>query len=462
MKILLIVYDNEMYINTFPVGTGYIAAVLKKAGFKVEIYNQDMHHYPEEHLTRYLDANHFDMVGMGVIGGYYQYRKLLKISEAINKSRRRPFYVLGGHGPSPEPEYFIKKTGADAIVLGEGEETMVKLAQAVAAKRPLSTVDGLAYRDGLSVNVNKRRALIKNLDSIPCPSYDLFPMNFYRLFRSPHCVPRDFVATMVSGRGCPFHCAFCYRMDEGFRPRSTEGIIEEIKLLKSRFGITYISFSDELLVSSVKRTTELCEAFISERLDIKWECSGRLNYANPKMLQLMKRAGCVFINYGIEALDDNVLKEMKKCLTVEQIIKGIEATLKEGISPGFNVIFGSVGDSRQTLEKGVQFLLKYDDGSQLRTIRPVTPYPGSPLYYRALKTGQLKDCADFYENKHINSDLLAVNFTELSDREFHEVLYAANSTLIKNYFRHKQKVSLEEARKLYRELNANFRGFRQT
>jgi radical SAM superfamily enzyme YgiQ (UPF0313 family) len=462
MKILLVVYDNEMYINVFPTGLGYIAAVLKKSGFDVEIYNQDLHHYPEEHLTRYLDKHHFDMVGLGTIGGYFQYKKLLKISEAVNKSKNRPFYVLGGHGPSPEPEYFLKKTGADAIVIGEGEETIVELAKALAAKRSINNLDGIAFMERGKAVVNQRRPLIKDLDLIPFPAYELFPMYFYRLLREPHCASGDFVAPMISGRGCSFRCAFCYRMDEGLRCRSTEGIIEEIKMLKTNYGITYISFFDELLISSIKRTTELCEGFIRAGLNIRWTCNGRLNYAKPKVLQLMKKAGCVFINYGIEALDDEVLRAMNKCLTVEQIVKGIEATLKEEISPGFNVIFGNIGDNKNTLQQAVDFLLKYDDGAQLRTIRPVTPYPGSPLYYYALKNGLLKDCADFYENKHINSDLLAVNFTDMSDKEFHKALYDANQKLIKNYFKNKTKTSLDEARRLYMELNVNFRGFRQT
>lgn len=460
MKILLVVYDNDMYINVFPAGTAYIAAALKKAGHDVEIYSQDLHHYPEEHLTAYLDKNRFDMIGMGVIGGYYQYRKLLKISEAINRSKHRPFYVLGGHGPSPEPGYFLRKTGADAIVIGEGEVTIVELAKAVAAKRPLKGIEGIAYQDGEKTVVNKRRSLIKDLDSLPFPAYELFPMEFYRLSREPNCASRDFVLPMVSGRGCPFKCAFCYRMDEGFRHRSTASIVAEIKFLKRRYGVSYIYFADELLVSSVARTTELCETFIREKLNIKWWCNGRLNYANPKMLQLMKRAGCVFINYGIEALDDEVLRRMNKCLTVAQITKGIEATLKEGISPGFNIIFGNLGDNQRTLDKAVDFLIKYDDGAQLRTIRPVTPYPGSPLYYHAIKHGLLKDCADFYENKHVNSDLLAVNFTEMSDKAFHNALYAANRRLITNYFRNKSQGAVAEARRLYKDLNVNFRGFR--
>ncbi len=135
MRVLLVVYDNGSYVHWFPQGLAYIAAVLRREKCDVQIYNQDFHHYPDEHLTRFLDANKFDVVGIGVVGGYYQYRKLLALSQAINKSKNRPFFVIGGHGPAPEPEYFLKKTQADAAVIGEGEETIVELIKVVAARR---------------------------------------------------------------------------------------------------------------------------------------------------------------------------------------------------------------------------------------------------------------------------------------------------------------------------------------
>jgi len=179
-------------------------------------------------------------------------------------------------------------------------------------------------------------------------------------------------------------------------------------------------------------------------------------------LRLMKRAGCIFINYGIEALDDEVLKNIKKALTTEVIIEGIEATLQVGISPGCNIIFGNIGDTKETLNKAVEFLLKYDDGAQMRTIRPVTPYPGSELYYYAINKGLIKDCHDFYENKHVNSDLLTVNFSELSDDEFNRCLLEANSKLLANYFRKKLSSIIKDAQRLYLEKDITFRGFRQT
>lgn len=463
MKVLLVVYDNDSYISWFPQGIASIAAVLIKNGYKVEIYNQDVHHYPDAHLTTYLDNNDFDIIGVSIIAGYYQYKKLLALSQAIAKSKNRPeHYIIGGHGPSPEPEYFLNKTEADIVVMGEGEETIIELLAALANHDSLHDIKGIAYRDGNEVQVTNRRELIQDIDTIPWPAYDLFPIDHYRLLRMPHANHSDFVLPMLSGRGCTFTCNFCYRMDQGFRPRSAEAIIEEIQYLKKEFGINYIAFSDELLMSSKQRTVEICEAFIKADLNIKWDCNGRLNYASPDVLDIMKKAGCVFINYGIEAFDDKVLQKMNKALTTKQIERGIDATLKAGISPGLNMLFGHIGDNRESLKAAVDFLLKHDDGAQMRTIRPVTPYPGSPLYYHAIDKGLIKDIDDFYQNKHLNSDLFAVNFTELSEEELYSELTKANVTLTENYFENKKKNIKTQTEQLYKKRDASFRGFRQS
>ncbi len=306
-----------------------------------------------------------------------------------------------------------------------------------------------------------KEAVFKDIDSIPWPAYELFPMEQYRLLRMPHCTHSDFVMPMLSGRGCTFTCNFCYRMDKGFRPRSPESIVEEILYLKKEFNISYIAFSDELLMSSKQRTIEICESFLKANLNIKWDCNGRLNYATPEVLSVMKKAGCVFINYGIEAFDNDVLKKMQKALTINQINKGIEATLAAGISPGLNMLFGHIGDTRDSLNSAVDFLIKHDDGAQMRTIRPVTPYPGSPLYNYAIEKGLIKDIRDFYENKHLNSDLFAANFTELSEEELYSELSKANIRLMENYFENKKKLMVEQTQHLYSTRDASFRGFRQ-
>ena len=443
MKILLVSYDNDNTIPYFPLGLGYVAAAIRNAGHEVKIYQQDIYHYPPAHLTDYLNHNHFDAVGLGACGGYYQYQVMKNNCAAINASTDRPMIWLGGHLPSPEPEYFLRTLHADFVVLGEGELSTVALLdqyeKSALVKSSYSDVRGIAYLNDQDHYVeNIRMPLIQDVDSISYPAYDLFEMEPYFLYPVPNKYRKDRTMVMLSGRGCPFKCNFCYRMDEGFRPRSTSEIVKEIQTLKSKFGITYIAFWDELLMSSIKRTYEICNAFLEANLDIHWNCNGRLNFAckDVELLKLMKRAGCVFINYGIESMDDQCLKLMNKNLTTEMIVQGVENTLAAGISPGLNIIFGNFGENRGVIEKDVEFLLKYDDHAQLRTIRPVTPYPGTDLYKYAVQKGLIANIKDFYENKHTNSDLLTCNFTDMSDEEFYECLHWANSILLEHHLRH--------------------------
>ena len=465
MKILMVVYDNDSYMTSFPMGLAYLAAAARNAGHEVSVYQQDIYHWPDEHLTNYLDNNEFDVVEVSVIGGYYQYQKLLSLSKAINASKNRGHfkYTIGGHGPASDPEYFLRKTNADLVGIGEGEITFVEIMEAFEGKRSLDSVDGIAFIDEKGTYTRtKPRELIQDLDSIAWPAYDLFDMTYYTLMRYPNIRANERSISMLSGRGCTFACNFCYRMDKGFRPRSAESIIKEIEFLKKEYSIKYVAFMDELLMNSRERTLELCQAFIDSGISIKWYCNGRLNYADIDVLQKMKEAGCVFINYGIESLDNDTLKVMHKGLTRDMIIRGIENTLEVGISPGLNIIYGNINEPLSAIDDAVEFLLKYDDHAQLRTIRPVTPYPGSELFDYAIEHGLLKDTEDFYENKHTNSDLLAVNFTAYSDEEIYKKLNEANMRLIDKYLEVQSQKYKQICTDLYMNRNASFRGFRQT
>lgn len=357
----------------------------------------------------------------------------------------------------------MRKTGADIVGIGEGEITFVELMDAFAGKRSLESVDGIAFLDADGNYIRtKERELIQDIDKITWPAYDLFDITHYSLLRLPNIKGNERCMPVLSGRGCIFKCNFCYRLDKGFRPRSPQSIIDEIQFLKKEYNIKYIAFSDELLMSSRERTLELCQAFIDAELNVKWDCNGRLNFADLDVLYKMKEAGCVFINYGIESLDDDTLRVMHKGLTRQMIIRGIENTLEVGISPGLNIIYGNINEPLSAIDDAVEFLLKYDDHAQMRTIRPVTPYPGSELFDYAVEHNLLEGVEDFYENKHQNSDLLSVNFTQYTDDEVYEALYHANMKLIEKYQEVQAEASARICKDLYFNRNAAFRGFRQT
>ena len=151
---------------------------------------------------------------------------------------------------------------------------------------------------------------------------------------------------------------------------------------------------------------------------------------------------------------------MKKGLTIDQIHNGVKSTLSMGISPGLNLIWGFPGDTVENLQAATDFLMKYDPAHELRTIRPVTPYPGTALYAKAVKMGLLSGPQDFYENKHVNSDLFTVNFMDISTEEAHRHLMGANRALYQNYIEKRHSQFLNQTRQLYVEGNTSFRGFR--
>lgn len=441
MKLLLVSYDDKAHVSWFPLNLGYLASAVREAGHDVEIWEQDVTHLPDEALTAKLDREHYDFVGIGVVAGYYQYAKIIRLCKAARAAKRRPKIIIGGHGPSAEPEYFLRKTSADFCCVGEAERSIIDVMEG----RTTAIVRG---------------ELIEDLDSIPMPAYHLFNMHVRRLRRDPHASSTDFVAPVLAGRGCKYKCTFCYRMDPGLRLRSPDNILDEVEFLQKEYGITYIRFADELLMSSASRTMDICERILAREMSFKWSCSGRLNYATGDVLTAMTLSGCVFINYGIEAMDDDVLRNMKKGLNVDMIERGVKATLDAGISPGLNIIWGNIGDTKETLDKAVDFLLRNDDQGQLRTIRPVTPYPGTELYDYAIEHGLLSGVEEFYEKVHVNSDLVSVNFTDMTDNEMHYALHAANTLLLSNYYAKLEARALEQANRLYLDRDISFRGFR--
>lgn len=460
MKILFLMYDNEGAQNPIPMGPCYVAGYLKKSGLdEIHYYSQDVYHFPEEHLTEYLSTNHFDLVALGFNAGYFQYRKILAICSAINRARNRPFLVLGGHGPTPLPEFFIRVTGADAVVLGEGEVPFSNLVRALDAKAPLDSVKGIAFRKGDQIIVNERERPIPNLDNIPHPYYDPLPMEYYVNAKVFQMKPTDRLIYMITSRGCNYRCNFCQRLEKGIRLRSVDGVLDELKKYVRDYRVNFVVFWDELFMLSEKRVVEIAEGILRDNIRINYWCTGRMNIVNSEILRMLKKSGCTYIDYGIEQFDNSALAGMNKLQTEDQIVRGIELTQREGIRIGFNIIFGNLGDTRESLRKSLDLLKKYNDFGQLRVIRPVTPYPGSELYRTCIDRGLLAGPQDFYD-KHRNVELLTVNVTDIPDDEIHRLLFEANREIIEDYYGHLGAEMTEKFRSVYSGEDLGFRGAR--
>ena len=442
-RVLFIIHDVYQNDNEFPLGPAYLSTILRKNGYAVDIYCMDIYHYSNEQLAKYLDKNEYDMIGLGFMAARVK-ETVLPLCKVINKHKKKALFMLGGPAVSATPEYFLNKTGVDSVVIGEAENAILNIKEGLNHTEP-----------------------VKNLNTISFPAWDLFPMEKYTTcINNPGMSKNEKMLIMLSSRGCINECSFCYRMTKGLRLRSISNIMEEIKLLNKTYGITYFEFADEFFSLSKKRIEEFNQALDENNLKIKYWCASRVKGVSEEVLQLMKDGGCVFINYGFESMDADVLKQMNKNTTPEQNEQAAKLTKQAGIPFGVNFIWNNPGDSIESLWKNVEFIKKYNTYSQVRTIRPVTPYPGCPLYYDAVRDGLLEGPEDFY-NKFSNSDLIMVNFTDMDKKTMYQELFLANSELINDHAVNTNMKKIEAIRlkdnfySLYFKGETKFRGARR-
>jgi len=421
-KVLFIIHDVYQDDNEFPLGAGYLASALKKEGVEVTVCCQDVFHYSNTEMAkRFLRDKEYDLIGIGFLAARFR-ETIVGLCETVSQHKKGAWLVLGGQGAAAIPEYVLKETQAEIAAIGEAEKTIIELLKCKLENKDLSQIKGIAYRQGDEVKINERRKPVIKLDELPFPEWSLFPIEKYisslRLFGADK---EDRTLAMLTTRGCVNRCNFCYRMEKGIRFRSVPNVIEEIKLLNDKYGITYFQMQDELFNFPKERLFALNDELKKNNLKIKFNCSARVDNFDEETALCLKEMGCKFINFGMESSDQNVLDLMEKNTLVEENIKAAEITKKAGIGLGLNFIWGNKGDTAESLGKNVELIKKYNTYDQIRTIRPVTPYPGCRLYYEAIEKGLLSGPGDFFD-KFKNSDLLMVNFTDIPEDEFYKLL----------------------------------------
>ena len=392
MKILLVVYDNDSHISYFPLGTAYIASACRNAGHDVKIFSQDVYHWPEADLTNLLDHERFDLVGIGTIGGYYQYAKLLKLSEAINGSKQRPFYVIGGHGPSPEPGYFLKKTGADAVVIGEGEETIKELLRAIEGKQDVSEIKGIAYLKDEKPFYTLKREPIADFNKLPLPDFSLVRYAKVKIYPVGRI------------RGCGMDCEFCTVKGKP-RCASPERLLEQISFLLETNDARHFFIVDDLFGQQREETLRFCNMLrdyqknTGRRLDVAVQI--RLDKAkDTELLSAMRQASINTVAIGFESPIEEELTAMNKHLRPEDMIALARIFHKFGFLIHGMFIFG------YPLKEGVDFKMSAKERikrfksfiyrSKIDTIQILLPgpLPGTELRRRLVRQNRVYPLED--------------------------------------------------------------------
>ncbi|MFO7865769.1 MAG: radical SAM protein [Candidatus Aminicenantes bacterium] len=416
MKILLIdpPFSRLMgfYRFFFPYGLGALSSYLKKDGHEVLIYDVDHGRTPVSMTsTDLLNVFHKYLEGVrdqdhpiwnevekvmrdfqpDVVGITFLSTKMGAVQN-LTRMAKRIFpevpVVLGGAHPTVLYESSLKKTGADYVVLGEGEETFAELARFLekGGTRP-EKIRGLAFRSGNGGIIRTpARPLIRDLDKMPFPDRE-------SLYRKETYRPDDFSMIMTS-RGCPYNCAFCSSIwERRVRYRSVRSIVEEIESLVNRFKTGNIYFKDDTFTLSRKRVLAFCDELEAKNLDINWECLTRIELVDEDIIQRMRRTGMNNLKIGIETGSQRLLNETNKNVTLEQIKRG--AGVLNRLNQKWSAFF-MLGYPDET-EEEIELSRKL-----IQEIRPtyvsmsvLVPYPGCRYYYELKKKGLLGEDTDW-------------------------------------------------------------------
>lgn len=440
----------------FPLGLGYIAAVLKKHGFAASVYNADFHTAPQylryvkllEGSSSYCAAldnpvhpvwteirnvivqEAPDVVGISI--------KTVKLKAAqtiarLCKSVREDLIVVGG-GPhcTALADQVLADPSIDYVIRGEGEFAFVELLGGLAQNRSMDTIGGLSHRTPSGVVHNDVRTLISDLDNIPFPARDSI------INHSLH--DSEAFGDMITSRGCPFDCAYCashLTWMRKVRYRSTANILREIKSVMGSFGTRQFTFWDDSFTLNKKRVFEFCDALNREKLGINWGCNTRFDLLDEALIVSMKQAGCNNVELGVESGSPRILGLIKKDTPLEKMESIASLLRKHGLYWSGFFLIGLPTETPEDIEMTVNLMRRLRPNYS--TLSIFTPYPGTELWQGLLQAGRVANNMDWHRYNHQSR---TNNFTGTIDNErFHELVdevsraFDANNNGIANIYR---------------------------
>jgi anaerobic magnesium-protoporphyrin IX monomethyl ester cyclase len=418
MKVLLINPPQTFYpgseqpAGNLPLGLMYLAALLQKANFKVEILDAFMVDsvfqrngvettvgMPFTKIRHELIERKPDVVG---ISGPFtcQIDNAVKISNLVKEVNPNILTVTGGPHVTLASEAFLREAkDVDIVVRGEGEYTMLEIAQTFEDRKQMDKILGIAYRQSGKIRLNPPRPLIKNLDQLPYPAYNLVDMERYlTLKKIGYRSFKDRAISMITSRGCPFNCCFCavhLHMGKDFRAHSAKYVVDHIQFVVKKFNVRNVFFEDDNLTLDIERFENICNDIISRNINIGWETPNgvRADCLNRELLKKMKQSGCKSVFIGVESGDQQILNNVIcKSLDLNRVVEFAKDAKEIGLKTGAFYIIGFPGETKENMQKTVDFALRlkreYDVGMHLFV---ATPSFGTRLYEECVIKGYVEE-----------------------------------------------------------------------
>jgi len=392
-----------------PLGLAYIAAVLRDH-VEINILDASIEGYDNEikireNLLRYglsykKIANRIRKFQPDLVGVSCMYSNLFQNVASVVRTAKEVDpeiqTIIGGAHPTFMFDQCMERCPElDMISRGEGEYIFLDVVKASRNGGALDKIPGLVWRDESNVRNNQSRPPIMNLDELPFPARDLFPIKKYQDVGIPsgNVYKRKPFMIMITSRGCPYLCTFCSSpiFWKKFRTRSPENVLDEMEHLVNDFGIREIQFFDDNLTCDRKRAKELFKGMIERKINVTWNTPNGIHceHLDEEMLDLMKESGCFEVTIAIESGDKDILKKIKKPTRHSQIEWAAKEIRKRGMESNGFFIIGFPWETKEQIQRTLDYAKKID--LDRISISIFNPLPGTALFDECVEKGYLKD-----------------------------------------------------------------------
>ncbi|MFX0179314.1 MAG: B12-binding domain-containing radical SAM protein [Candidatus Hodarchaeota archaeon] len=344
-----------------PLGMCYLSAILKKENYNVDIIDQAATGYDSRQIINWIKKKDPDILGFSTLSVSGSGNSAAMTAEEVKKWNPNIKIVFGNrHATVNDYRILNKYPHVDICVRDEAEYTFLELINAFEKDSPLKEIRGITYRNNGKVIRNEQRELIEDLDALPFPDRKSLNFTYTGNFGNLEFAPKGFTS-MISSRGCPYKCTFCYgKRSVGFRMRSIENIMDEILYLENE-GYLFTNFVDDNFTISKKRVIKLCQLMRKNKVDMNWSFQGRVNQVSDEMFRNMQRANCRINFFGVESANQRILDYYRKGITPTQSVLAIKKARKARIPFIIaSFVLGAPGETLGEIYNTLKFAQKLD------------------------------------------------------------------------------------------------------
>lgn len=365
-----------------PLGILYISAYLEENGVENDVFDSTFSSF--EKMQAHLLASPPDL--LAIYTNLMTKLNVIRIIDWVKQEEKLKFtrIVLGGPEVRNHAKEFLLR-GADVIVIGEGEETMLNVVRFfdfkgdLLLKKSISKVDGIAWKNEKGeVFFNKERELMKSLDVLPFPNRKKINLQqYFDAWKKAHGSSTISFSTM---RGCPYTCKWCSRAVYGgtYRRRSAKLVVEEIRQMQLQYVFDHVWFVDDVFTINHKWLREFADEIEKQGVKVSYEIISRSDRLNEEVIELLVKSGCFRVWIGAESGSQNVIDKMDRRVDVNNVRAMIQLARKKGLQAGTFIMLGYPGETQKDIKETVRHLS--ESAPDHYTITLAYPIKGTPLY----------------------------------------------------------------------------------